>query len=127
MSHKWFLVVAVAVLIVVMGLLSMGGLATLAFRGLDQTGPHFAAPFLCGIGMFFTVGSFLMLLFGVGTFFRFRAWKMAGGPKSEGWARHWHRPHGPMPPWCRGWEEPSEEEAEKAEPETGTGDAETED
>lgn len=53
---------------------------------------------------------------------RFRAWKMNRGPegKHEDLAKHWHKFHGPKPPWFRGWEKPSEEEAEQVElaPET---------
>jgi len=83
-------------------------------------------------GLFVTVGLLLLLLIVIGKFVRFWAWKMAWGPwrmahgpKGEQWtrhwSRHWRRPHGPMPPWCWGWEEPSEE---KAEPDAETGAAE---
>ena len=127
MSQTRFLVGAAAALIAVMGLLSMGGLALLAVFFLGQPGQHLgAAPLLCGGGLFFAVGLFLILLVGVGRFFCFRAWKMAGGPKDERWARHWHPHHRPTRPWCWGGEDPSEEKAEGAEPDAQTGDAEPE-
>jgi hypothetical protein len=64
------------------------------------------------------------LIVGIGKFFRFRAWKMAGGPQGK----HWYKPHGPMshrpmPPWFRHWEKPFEK-AEKAGPDAETGAAE---
>ena len=78
-------------------------------------------------GLFFTVGLLFLLLIVVGKFFRFWAWRMAGGPRmmasgpmGQHWARHWHRPHGPMPPWCWGWEKPPEEKAEQAGPDAET-------
>ena len=74
-------------------------------------------------GLFFTVGLLFLLLIVMGKFFRVCAWRMAGGPwmmadgpKGAHWARHWHRPHGPMPPWRWGWEKPDEEKAEQAGP-----------
>jgi hypothetical protein len=85
----------------------------------------------CG-GLLITLGAIFLLLLVVGKFFRLWAWRAGGEPgmmtrgeKSEHWAKHWHRhrPHGPMPPWCWGWEEPSEEKAEKPEPDTEVGDA----
>ena len=90
-------------------------------------------------GLFVTIGLLLLLLIVVGKFFRFWAWKMAWGPWmmaggpwmmahgpkgkrwTRHWAKHWHRPHGPMPPWCWDWEEPDEE---KAEPDAETSAAE---
>jgi len=89
------------------------------------------APFLFGAGLLF------LLFVAVGQLFRLLAWKkvMAGRPwpPAAHWARRWHRfhgpvPHGPVPPWCWGWEKPSEEETRKAEaePNAETGAAETE-
>lgn len=48
-------------------------------------------------------------------------WRFAmAGPWHRHW-RHaqrrymrWHRMHGPMPPWCWDWDEPSDEETEEA-------------
>jgi hypothetical protein len=84
------------------------------------------APYgLSYLGLFLTVGLVLLLLLAtIGKLFGFWAWKaiagpwmMGGGPRRmararrhKHWARHWHRHHGPMPPW--GWEEPSEKDAE---------------
>jgi hypothetical protein len=138
MSKTRFLVVSLAALIII-GLLLLGGLAIhsigwsqgykvgqLAAGGEEgATVPY--GPYGFGYsGLFLTIGLLLLLLIVVGKFFRFWAWKMAWGPwmmahglKGQRWARHrakhWHRPYGPMPSWCWGWEEPSEEEAKKAE------------
>lgn len=107
-----------------MGRLSAGGgdgaVAPYAPYGLGYPSRHFSfAPFLCSAGLF------VLLLVGAARFFRFRAWKAAGGPKDERWAAHWaewHRRRGPRPPWCW-WEEPTEEKAEQA-PDAETADAE---
>jgi hypothetical protein len=150
MSKTRFLVVSLAALII-LGLLILGGLAIhrigwsqgykvgqLAAGIEEGTTVPYGAYGLRYSGLFLTVGLVLLLLIVVGKFFRFWAWKMAWGPwmmaggpwkmahrpKGEHWARHWHRPHGPMPPWCWGWEEPSEEKAERAEPDMETGTAE---
>jgi hypothetical protein len=143
MSKTRFLVVSLAALIII-GLLILGGLAIHRIgwsqgykvgqlaAGIEEgaTVPYGAYGFRYS-GLFLTVGLVLLLLIVVGKFFRFWAWKMAwgpwmmaGGPKGERWARHWHRPHGPMPPWYWGWEEPPEEKAEGAEPDMKTGTAE---
>jgi hypothetical protein len=56
-------------------------------------------------------------------------WMMAGGPwhMADGpQGRHWHRHHGPMPPWWQDWEKPSEEQSGEAEPDTGAGGARAE-
>jgi hypothetical protein len=147
MSKKWFLVKALAALIII-GLLILGGLAVHRIgwsqgykvgqlaAGSEQgaTVPYAAYGFGYS-GMFLTVGLLILLLIVIGKSLRFWAWKMAwgpwmmaggpwkmgSGPRGEHWARHWHRPHGPMPPWCWGWEEPSEE---KAEPDAGTSETE---
>jgi hypothetical protein len=148
-SHGRFLVVALGVLLVI-GLLIAGGSAIrrsawsqgymmgrLAAGGDDgevvpyapygYPGSHLRPSlFLCGVGPLFAVGLLFLLLVGAGKFFRFRAWREAGGPQDEGWARHWHPPHGPMPPWCWGREKASEEQAEEAEPDVETGSAEPE-
>ena len=147
MSKAKFLVVSLAALIII-GLVILGGLA-IHRTGWSQgyevgqlaAGSEEGAAVPYGpygfrySGLFLTIGLLLLLLIVVGKFFRFWAWKMAWGPsrmawgpwmmahgpKGERWARHWHRPHRPMPPWCWDWEEPSEE---KAEPDAGTGTAE---
>jgi len=145
MSKLWFLVRALVVLIVI-GLLIVGGVALyragwsqgyvagpLAAEGEDVTTapyPYYGfgymarpfgfAPFLFGAGLLF------LLIVTVGRLFRLLAWKrvMAGGswPMAAHWARHWHWfhgpvPHGPMPPWCWGWEKPSGEKAKETEAE----------
>jgi len=135
MSKTWFLVRALAGLIVI-GLLIVGGWAiyrTGWSQGYLAAGSEAGAiapyapygfgypggPF--GARLFFTVGLFILLLVVIGKCFRFWAWRtaggpwmMAGGPMDRHWARHWHRPHGPVPPWCWGWEKPSDERAEEA-------------
>jgi hypothetical protein len=150
MSKTQFLVVSLAALVII-GLLILGGLAIHRIgwsqgykvgqlaAGIEEgaTVPYGAYGFRYS-GLFLTVGLVLLLLIVVGKFFRFWAWKMAWGPwmmaggpwkmahrpKGEHGARHWHRPHGPMPPWCWGWEEPSEEKAEGSESDMETGPAE---
>lgn len=147
MSKNWFLVKALAALIII-GLLIMGGLAIhrigwaegyrmAQLAAGDEGGatvPY--APY--GFGhprMFLTVGLLLLLLIVIGKAFRFWVWKMAWGPWMMGgpWmmaggpkARHWRRHHGPVPPWCWWDEEPSEETRERAEPDAETGGAGTE-
>lgn len=146
MSKKWFLWRALAALICV-GLLIAGGLAihylswsrgyaagqlatpgeegaTLPYlpHGFDHSGHPFA--FMFGAGLLFKI-LLLFLLFGViGKVFRGFAWGMAGGPWLMGAHRasHWHRHHGPMPPWCWDWEKSSEET--QTEPDVKTGDTE---
>jgi len=147
MSKLWFLVRTVVALVVV-GLLIVGGLALyrtgwsqgyvagqLAAEGEDiATAPyprygfgHMGRPF--GFTPFlFGAGLLFLLLVVAGQFFRLLAWRkvMAGRPwpMAAHWGRHWRRfggpmPHGPVPPWCWGWEKPSEETARKTESEAG--------
>jgi hypothetical protein len=105
----------------------MGQLATGAGEGIVVA----YAPYGPGLGgVLLTVGVVFLLLLVIGRFFRFLAWramwqrwKVTGGPKSEYWTKHWHRRHGPEPPWCWDWEEPAEEKAEKPEPDADTGNA----
>ncbi len=149
MSKTWFVVRALAALIVI-GLLIIGGFvihrigwsqgyvagqlaagseegaaAPYAPYGFGYPGRYFVfAPFPFGGGLFLAVGLIILLLIGIGRFFRFRAWRMAGGPQGQYWTGRWHRHHGPMPPWCWGWEKPSEESTEKPEPDAETGAAE---
>ncbi|MCD6344695.1 MAG: hypothetical protein J7M17_03710 [Anaerolineae bacterium] len=68
------------------------------------------ARFVFGAGLFF------LLFVGIGHLFRLLTWRRmpAGGP----WAGQ--RPYGPVPPWCRGWEKPHEEQAGSG---ASTGDA----
>ena len=136
MSKTRFLVVSLAALIII-GLLILGGLAIHSVgwsqgykvgqlaAGSEEGAAVSYGPYGFGYsGLFLTIGLLLLLLIVVGKFFRFWAWKMARGPwmmahglKGERWVRHWRRPHGPMPPWCWGWEEPSKEETEEAQAE----------
>ena len=144
MSKKLFWVVPLAVLIVVV-LLILGGFAihqiswSQGYRmGQLATGGEGGAvvpyaPYGFGRpGLFITIGLIFLLLIVMGKFFRFWAWKtvggpwmMAHGPRSEYWARRWHRFHGPVPPWLWGWEKSSEEKAEQtgSDAETATAEA----
>jgi len=136
MSQTRFPLFPLAILIII-GLLIMGGFSIHRISWMDgyKTGQLVARgadgavmpypPYQSGCGgPLLTLGVIFLLFLVVGKFFRFWAWKMARGPwmmahglKGERWARHWHRPHGPMPPWCWGWEEPSKEETEEAQAE----------
>jgi hypothetical protein len=155
MSRRWFpfLLRALAALIVV-GLVIGGGFAihriswSQGYRmgQLAAGGEEGAlAPYGPGRpGLLLTAGVILLVLLLIGKFFRFWAWHvawgpwmMARGPRGRTWAAHraahWHRPHGPMPPWCWGWEQPPEEGAHEHEqaqaqesagqPDAGTGGA----
>jgi hypothetical protein len=133
MSKKWFVVKALATLIII-GLLILGGFTIhrIGWSQGYQMGQLVAggekgavAPYGFGYpGLFLTVGLLLLLLVVIGKFLRlliWGPWMMVGGPRYAHWARHWHRPHGHMPPWCWDWERPFEE---KAEPDAETGNAE---
>ena len=139
--RKRFWVVPLAALIIVSLLVILGGFAihriswSQGYRmgQLTAGGEGIAAvpyaPYGFGHhpGLFITVGLIFLLLVVIGRFFRFCAWRMAGGPRmmSGAMARHWHRPHGPMPPWCWGWEKPPAEKAEQAGPDAESDTAET--
>jgi len=151
MFRKWFWVKALATLVVI-GLLVAGGftlsrvswwqgyrMSQLAMGSEEDTAVpdlpfgygfghrrlHGRFPlFLFGVGLLFKVGLFLLLLAVIGKFFRFWAWKMAYGPASKRWPKHWHGHHGPMHPWCWGWEKPSDEQVAKVKPDAQADDAE---
>ena len=90
-------------------------------------------PFFFGLGLIFKIGLLFLLLVVIGNVFRWLTWRkvmMTGGPWAMGthhhrdeWSKHWHQRHGPpphhgpVPPWCWSWEEPSKEEAEEAQTE----------
>lgn len=145
MSRTQFPIAPLAILIII-GLLILGGFAFYRISWLDgyKTGQLVAAgiadgtvaPYVpyrpgCG-GVLLTLGVAFLLILVAGKFFRFWAWNAAWGPgmmargkKGEYWAKHWHqhRPHhGPMPPWCWDWEEPSEEKTEEPQPDAHAGD-----
>ena len=142
MLKKRFWVAPLAALVVVSLLFILGGFAIhrlswsqgyrmgqLAAGGEGVTAVPYGLHGFGYPGPFITIGLLFLLLMVMGKIFRFCVWRIAGGPwmmasgpKGAHWARHWHRPHGPMPPWCWGWEQPSEEKAEQAEPgaESGT-------
>ena len=144
MSQTRFPFAPLAILIII-GLLMLGGFAIYRISWLEgyKTGQLVTAgiaggtvmPYApyrpgCG-GVLLTLGVAFLLILVAGKFFRFWAWKSAwgpgmksGGPESERWVRRWHRhgPHGPMPPWCWDWEEPSEEKTEEPQPDADAGD-----
>jgi len=132
MSRKWSLVVAVTV-VVLIGLLILGGLAIhrigwvegyragqLAVGGEGGTVVPYGSYGFGGPGLFLPIVLIILLLVVVGRFFRFWAWRMAGGPwamagwpRGGDWSRHWHGPRRSAS-WCWGWEKPSEGKDEKA-------------
>jgi len=95
--------------------------------------PYRAAPFLFGAGLF-RIGLLVLFLAVIAKMLRFVLWGPAwrfgmAGPRFRriaGYHRaaHWQRMHGPVPPWCWGWEEPHEEQTEGVEPEADTGKSE---
>jgi len=81
---------------------------------------------LCGLP-FLGIGLFFMFLLMMGKAFRFHAWKRVGGPPDERWEKHWRRFHTHKTPWCWwGDEEPAEEKADKAQPDSEATDDESE-
>lgn len=143
MSKKWLVVKALATLVAI-GLLILGGFAIHRIGWLQGyrmgqlaagSERSMTAPYGFGYpGLFLAVGLALLLLVVIGKFLRLLAWgpwMMAHWPRGRHWTGHWpfdktqdwHRPYGPMPPWCWGWEKSS---AGKAEPDAETGAAETE-
>lgn len=148
MSKARFVAIPLTIL-VIMALLAVGGWAVhrigwtqgyasgqLATAGeATPTVPY--APYDLGhLGLFLVVGLVLLLVVGmIGKLLRFWAWgtvaapwmmahgtwRMASKRNAERWARHWHRPHGPVPPWYWDWEEPSGEEAQTPESGAETG------
>ena len=143
MSQTRFPWIPLAILIVI-GLLMLGGFAIYRISWLEgyrmgqlvadgmadgKLVPYAAYQPGCG-GLLVTLGALFLLLLVLGKLFRFWAWKTAWGPgrgagesERERWVRHWHahRPHGPTPPWCWGWEEPAGEKAEEPQPGADTG------
>jgi len=87
-----------------------------------------------GAGLLVTVTLALLFFAVIGKLIRFIVWGPAwrfgvAGPRfrrGAGWhsAARWHRMHGPVPPWCWGWEEPHEEQTGAVEPEADTGKSE---
>jgi len=82
--------------------------------------PFGFAPRPFGAGPLVAVVLALLFFAVIGKLLRFVVWGPAwrfgmAGPRFRriaGYHRaaHWQRMHGPMPPWCWGWEEPHEEE-----------------
>ncbi|MBU1660868.1 MAG: hypothetical protein KKD28_05285 [Chloroflexi bacterium] len=84
----------------------------LPFRPHPGFMPFFPIPgLICGGGLL------LMLLFGIGGLFRFRAWHVAGGPNVEGWNGGRRGPRRGMPywaagcPWAWDWQPPEDKQA----------------
>lgn len=146
MSRGW-IVARVVLAVLVVGLLVGGGYALYrgawshgyAAGQAAETGGEIAAPGWYGypfpmrphgfgLGLFFAIGLALLFFAFVGKMMRVAFWSkaMAGGPfpADARWARHWaahrhwHYPHGPVPPWF--WGEPPEDKADKTDkPEAG--------
>ena len=110
-----------------------------AHRGFGYPGRHFFPSGYFCMG-WIKIGMFFLLLAVIGKIFRWMFWgrmMMTGGPwamgahhhhrgKGRRW-RHGHPRHrGPVPPWCWGDKEPSEEQAkeDQAEPDVETDDTE---
>ena len=138
MSRKWFWVVPLTALLVI-ALLVLGGWAIhragwtqgysmgqLAAGDEGGVTVGYAPHVPYGFGhppLFMTISLLVLLFVMIGRVFHLLAWRMAGGPRMMAygprgryWARHWHPRHGHMPPWCWGWQEPSDEQAEEAKP-----------
>ena len=77
--------------------------------------PFGLRPMLGVLGVLFVVILFVMMIGMAAKMFAFHGWQTAGGPGSEFWSHRWHRAHGhgPVPPWCRDWDKPSDPEEEK--------------
>ena len=92
--------------------------------GFVRPGRYFGfSPFVFGLGILFMLGLIPLLLVTIRRIFWLRAWKMAGMPMmGECWARHWHRPYGPVPHWWWDRQKSPGGKAEDAEPDEGTGD-----
>ncbi len=68
-------------------------------------------PFFPILGLICGGGLLLMLLFGIGGLFRFRAWHVAGGPNVEGWTRRAMPYWGARCPWAWDWHPPEDKQA----------------
>jgi len=94
--------------------------------------PFGVVPHPFGVGLLFKVVLGLLFFAVICKIIRFVIWGVAFRPMMAGpWPRHWHRAywrraarwhrmHGPVPPWCWGWEEPHEEQPGEVEPEADT-------
>jgi hypothetical protein len=71
-------------------------------------------PLFFGLGIFFKLAFILLFFLFIGKVFRFWAWRTAGGPPGEHWARH----YGHTPPWYS---------EEKGTPERPKGEADVDD
>jgi len=152
MSKKWFWVRVLVMLVVVgllagggfalyragwsqghaaVQLEGAGGEGEMAFPGFGYPGRAFGAshgfvPFMFGAGLIFRIGLLLLFIILISRLLRFVIWGPAWrfGMARSGFrpSAHWHRMHGPVPPWC--WGEPAEEKGERVEPQADTGAAE---
>ena len=81
-------------------------------------------PFFPILGLIFGGGLLLMLLFGIGGLFRFRAWHMAGGPNNRMWGEGRRDPRRAMQYWAAGcpwgwdWKPPEDKQASPEKDET---------
>ena len=148
------LVLVPVILVILIGLLIGGGWAVHrigwtegyaagagAAAGEVTTVPY-APGGLSRVALFLTAGlAFLVFVAFVGKLLRLLVfgtimgpWMKAGGPwrhapvgpHGEHWAKHGHHFHGHAPPWCSGWEHPSDEECEahQGKPSSATTDSE---
>ena len=74
-------------------------------------------PFFPILGLIFGGGLLLMLIFGIGGLFRFRAWHLAGGPGVGMWGGGQRDPRRAMQYWAAGcpwgwdWQPPEDKQA----------------
>jgi flagellar basal body-associated protein FliL len=115
--------------LVLMAVLGLGGYAiyrtswTQGYQAGQRVVASGIAPAVPGAvdasGLLLTIGIILVLLFVVGKILRTMFWLSLGSGMATGWRRDWQRYHHPhsfrRAPWCYGWDEDSQKDAEAPE------------